>query len=321
MQEELIEILGDRIATTYRVFSHDARDLSCIERIGRSSRGTPIELNRRYLESDLKVVTGLVEPHFMAGYSGGRKSVAVGLTSVKAIRHLHGTRFLEHPAARNCELIQNPLHAELTEIATTVGTDFCVNVVIDAERRMGDVFCGDIVKAHEAACNFAEQYCVINTDAPFDIVVTSAAGYPLDTTFYQAIKGLVGALGILSQGGHIVLAAECSKGLGSPEFRQVLDNLRQIGDFGRFIAHISETENFVVDQWEAEMLVKALRKGKIFLFSEGISEHDWPLTHSQRIESVEAGFSQAVANSVANPRIAVIPEGPYVIPLFEGGLA
>jgi len=316
--KEIVEILGDEIANTCEISCHDARDSSGIARIGYSSTGTPIEINRHYLESDIKIVTGLVEPHFMAGYSGGRKSVAVGLTSIEAIKHLHGTKFLEHPEARNCELAQNPLHAELTEIAISTGADFSVNIVINAERRIGGIFCGDIVRAHDAACKFAERYSVIDANAPFDIVVTTAAGYPLDTTFYQAIKGLVGALGILSRGGQIILAAECSKGLGSPEFRRVLDNLCQIRDFGRFIAHISEAKNFVLDQWEVEMLVKALRRGEIFLFSEGISEQDWPLTHSARVESVEAGLSRAIANSVQSPRIAVIPEGPYVIPINKG---
>lgn len=314
-KEEIIEIFGEAIAARYRILCHDARDSSAITRIGHSFRGTPIEINRRYLESDVKIVTGLVEPHFMAGYSGGRKSIAVGLTSIEAIKHLHGTELLEHPDARNCELAGNPLHTELTEIAIATGTTFCVNAVIDEERRVGGIFCGDIVQAHDAACKFAERYCVVDVETVFDIVVTTAAGYPLDTTYYQAIKGLVGALGILAPGGQIILASECSRGLGSSEFRFLLQELRRIKDYDSLIKHISEPDNFVIDQWEVEMLVKALRRAEVYLFSTGISESDWPLTHTRRVASVEEALSLAVAKSGRNCKVAVIPEGPYVIPL------
>ena len=314
---ELLEMLGDKIVARHQVLVHDARDPSRLIRIGYSSRQTPIDINRTYIESDMKIVTGLVEPHFMAGYSGGRKSVAIGLTSVESVRHLHGPKFLEHQGSSNCELQNNPLHREITEIALLAGIDFCVNAVINAERRVAGVFCGDAVESHNSACEFARQYCVVHVDKPFDIVVTTGAGYPLDTTYYQAIKGLVGSLGILSPQGGIILASECSNGLGSDDFRHVLQNLRNVKDYDRFLAHISVPDNFAIDQWEVEMLIKALRRGKIFLFSEGIPEHDWSLTFATKIKSVEDGISHAIATRGGHPRIAVIPEGPYVIPFAD----
>jgi nickel-dependent lactate racemase len=314
-EEELAEIVDEEIIAAYRVLSHNARDESSIKSIGHTSSGTPIEINRTYLESDLKIVVGLVEPHFMAGYSGGRKSVAVGLTSVESIKHLHGTRFLEHPGARNCELVRNPLHAELTEIAEVAGIDFCVNAVIDARRNIGGIFCGEAVQSHRSACEFAERYCAVRADGPFDIVITTAAGYPLDTTYYQAIKGLVGALEILTPGGGIILASECGDGLGSAEFRHMLEHLGECDDYEDFVRHISEPANFVIDQWEVEMLVKALRKGEIYLYSTGLSDSDWPLTFAHRVESVEHGMSLATARHGGTPRIAAIPEGPYVMPM------
>ena len=314
-EEELVEILDGEIIAAYRVLSHDARDESSIKRIGHTSSGTPIEINRAYLESDLKIVVGLVEPHFMAGYSGGRKSVAVGLTSVESIKHLHGTQFLEDPGARNCELAHNPLHAELTEMAEVAGIDFCVNAVIDAQRRIGGIFCGDAVQSHRAAYEFAGKYCTIRTDSLFDIVITTAAGYPLDSTYYQAVKGLVGALDVLAPGGGIILASKCDDGLGSDEFRRVLKHLGSFDDYEGFIRDISEPANFVIDQWEVEMLVKALRKGEVYLYSTGISDSDWPLTFAHRVESMEQGLSLAIARHGGTPRIAVIPEGPYVVPM------
>ncbi len=316
---ELAEILGEEIAAGYRVVIHDARDPSSIARVGSTSRGTPIEINRTYMESDLRLVVGLVEPHFMAGYSGGRKSVAVGLTSVESIKHLHGTKFLEHPGSGNCELTANPLHAELTEIALAAGVDFCVSAVIDADRRIGGIFCGDLVRSHAEACEWTERYCTARAEKPFDVVVTTGGGYPLDTTYYQAVKGLVGALGVLSPGGAVIIAAECSDGLGSGEFRRVLQNLRNLGDYDKFVRHISRLGSFVIDQWEVEMLVKVLRRTKIYLYSTGIAGPDWPLTFAEPVESVEDGIFLASKLIGVVPRIAVIPEGPYVVPLSDDG--
>ncbi len=315
---ELIEILGGEIAARYEIISHDARKASSVVRIGRTSRGTPMEINRVYMESDLRLVVGLVEPHFMAGYSGGRKAVSVGLTSVESIKHLHGTKFLENPGAGNCELEANPLHAELTEIALAAGVDFCVSAVIDADRSVGGVFCGDLVGSHAEACDFAGRYCLAQTEESFDVVLTTGGGYPLDTTYYQAVKGLVGALGVLSPGGGIILAAECSDGLGSGEFRSVLEDLREIGDYNMFLERISEPDNFVIDQWEAEMLVKALRRAKIFLYSTGIPECDRHLTFAESIGSIEEGLSLAAGARGNTRRMAVIPEGPYVVPMNDG---
>jgi len=316
-RDELVEMLGEKILAKYAVLSHNARSQSDIKRLGYTSSGTPIDVNRLYMESDLKIVASLVEPHFMAGYSGGRKSIAIGLTSVEAVKHLHGTKFLEDTGSRNCELVNNPLHAELTEIATAAGCDFCVNAVIDTERRPAGVFAGDLVLAHNRACEFAERFAIITVDDSFPVVVTTSAGYPLDTTFYQAVKGLVGALGILSPGGSIVLAAECSNGLGSKEFRQMLERLVRLRSLDAFLQYISEPANFTIDQWEVEMLMKALRRGTVYLYSTGIAESDWPLTHAARVDSVEEGVSLALASAARDARIAVIPEGPYVIPVSK----
>jgi nickel-dependent lactate racemase len=317
-REELVEMLGEDILSRYPIVIHNSRNPSEIERLGYTLRGTPIDINRLYVESELKMVTGLVEPHFMAGFSGGRKSVAVGLTSVDAIKHLHGPDLLEHPQARNCALSGNPLHEELTEMAMRTGVDFCVNVVLDSERRIGGIFCGDLIEAHKVACDFASRYCVLKTDKSFEVVLTTAGGYPLDTTYYQAVKGLVGALDVVTPGGAIILAAECSHGLGSGEFRQVLCEFGGCGnDYDEFLKHISRPDNFVIDQWEVEMLVKALKRNKVYVFSAGISQEDWPLTYAQRVEFAEEGVSLAITNARKPHRIAVIPEGPYIIPMVQ----
>jgi len=313
-EAELIEMLGEKVLSRHKIHTHNARDRMGAKRLGFTQSGIPMDINLRYLESDLKIVVGLVEPHFMAGFSGGRKSVAIGLTSTEAIRHLHGPALLEHPNTRNCVLQENPLHAELLEIATAAGADFCVNVVLGDDKQIGRIFAGDLLYAHLEACSFANRYLTQHQAGLFDVVLTSSAGYPLDTTFYQAVKGLVGALDILAPGGTIILAAECSQGLGSLEFRKVLQLLGTCETHSKFIAEIGKPPAFMLDQWEVEMLVKALKKGKVSLFSEGLCEEDFPLTQARRISSVEEGISLAL-NDWPEARIAVIPEGPYFIPM------
>jgi nickel-dependent lactate racemase len=202
-------------------------------------------------------------------------------------------------------------------MATMAEADFSINALINAEHRLAGVFCGDLLAAHAAACSFAERHCLVRTEQPFDIVVTTAAGYPLDTTYYQAVKGLVGALGILAPAGGIVLASECSKGIGSPEFRAGLERLERIGEHDEFVRHISDARNFTIDQWEVEMLVKALRRGDVYLVSGGIPPEDRHLTCATWARSVEEALSHACAGRRNDVRIAVIPEGPYAIPVSD----
>lgn len=313
-RDELEEMLPEQVLARHSIHSHDARDATAIERLGFTRSGIPIDVNRLYLESNVKIVTGLVEPHFMAGYSGGRKSIAIGLTSVEAVALLHGPALLEHPGSRNCSLQANPLHAELVEIAEAAGADMNVSVVVDASRRVGKICAGGLARSHLDACRFAGRYATRCGSDLFDIVITTAAGYPLDTTYYQAVKGLVGALDILAPGGHIVLAAECSAGLGSADFRAGLRLLREIGDYDNFLEYIARPENFRIDQWEVEMLVKALRRATISVFSGGLPDSDWPLTRVGQIRSVEEGLRLSLQACGPAARMAIIPEGPYFIP-------
>jgi nickel-dependent lactate racemase len=312
---ELRDILGEEISSSYAVISHNARDGSAIKRLGFTGSGIPMDINKLYVESDLKVVVGLVEPHFMAGFSGGRKSIAVGLTSVDAIRHLHGPALLEQAHTRNCSLKRNLLHGELMEIATAAAVDMSVNVVMDAERRIGGVFVGDLMRSHREACVFASQYVSEPGAGLFDIVVTTSAGHPLDATYYQAVKGLVGVLDILKPGGSIIIAAECRNGLGSAEFCSMLEVLHEIGDYDLFLKRIADPRNFCIDQWEVEMLVKALRKAKIYLFSDKLAQGDYALAQARPIPSVEAGMEHALSDAGPHARVAVVPEGPYFVPM------
>src|SRR5437660_4995126 len=198
---ELEEMLGPDIVAQYRVENHDGKNREEHDYLGITPRGVPVYLDRRYVRADLKITTGLIEPHLMAGYSGGRKVICPGIAGLETVKVWHGPRFLEHPLA-DCGIVEgNPVHEENTRIALMAGCDFIVNVCLDGQRRVTWVGAGDMLAAWQEGVRFVEQVVRVPVPAPLDVVVTSAAGYPLDTTWYQAIKGLTGAMSITKKSG------------------------------------------------------------------------------------------------------------------------
>lgn len=311
--EELREVVGsDEVLRTVRVENHFARDDGAHADLGRTSSGIPIRIDRRFVEADLKIATGLVEPHFMAGYSGGRKVVAPGIAHADTILAFHGPKVLEHPNSANCVIEGNPLHEAQIEIVRAIGGIAALNVAIDEDRRIGFVNFGGIEAGHLEAVEFMRKSAEVPLPRRFRTVVTSGAGYPLDATYYQTVKGMVGALDILEPGGTVVIASECSEGMGSGEFVAAQRLLRESGP-ERFLEIISKRGRPRIDEWQTEMLVKALRAGTVKLYTTGLSEAERRDACVESVPSVE----DAVAASVrahGDPDIAVIPEGPYVIP-------
>jgi nickel-dependent lactate racemase len=315
--EELAEIVGSPdILRTIRIENHFAKDRQAHVDLGTTSGGIPIMIDRRFAEADLKIVTGLVEPHFMAGYSGGRKVVAPGVAYQDTILMFHSARILEHCKAANCVTEGNPLHNEQIEIVRAIGDVVAVNVVIDEGRRLGFVNFGEVEASHAQAVAFMRKYAEIRIPRRFKTIVTTSAGYPLDKTYYQTVKGMVGVMDILAPGGTIIIASECSEGMGSPEFVEAQRLLCEVGP-DRFMSILEIRDKALIDEWEAEMLLKPLRVGHIQLYSTGLPESERDLVFVEMVPSVE----EAVAASVrahGDTEIAVVPEGPYVIPLYGG---
>ncbi len=313
-EAQLRETLTGAVVDRYPVVNHRARIGAQQAHLGTTSTGIPIHVDRRYVESDLKVLTGLIEPHFMAGYSGGRKLVAPGLVGVETIEYLHGPKILEHPRATTGVLDGNPLHEASLEIARRAGVDFILNVSLDEDRRITGVFAGELEQAHLHGVSHVDSMVVASVEEPVDIVVTSSAGYPLDTTFYQAVKGMVGVLDILREGGSIVIAAGCADGIGSAEFEGLL---RMTTDIDAFLESIQQPGVFTIDQWEIEELVKALKKGQIYLYTDGLNDDDVRDCLVEPVPSVEAGIARALERHGSDATIAVVPKGPYVIPRVQ----
>lgn len=308
--EELVEILGADLAARYRVENHHGQILQEHTYLGDSPRGVPVWIDSRYVAADLKITVGLIEPHLMAGFSGGRKLICPGIAALETVKVWHGPRFLEDPRA-DCGILDgNPVHEENTWIGRCAGCDFIVNVVLDDQRRPLKFVAGDMEAAFLEGVNFVRGVVTDTLSQPVDIVVTSSAGYPLDTTFYQSIKGMTGALPIVKQGGTIIIAASLSEGIGSPQFQQLF---RENADLGSFLERIESGDYFVMDQWQLEELAKVRRKASVTMVSDGLPPEVLTGLFVQAAPSVEAAVEEALAAHGPDATIAVIPKGPYVL--------
>jgi len=313
--DELRELVGnDWVLQTVKVENHIAQDDAAHVEIGITSRGTRVKLDRRFVDADLKIATGLVEPHFMAGYSGGRKVIAPGVAHAETIGTFHNTRFMENPAVRNCNFDGNALHADQLEIVKMLGKVYALNTCLDEQRRLAFVNFGEIVASHQQAVTFMRTSAEVPLERRYRCVITSSAGYPLDKTYYQTIKGMIGALGALEKGGTLLIASECSEGLGSPEFRQAQAVLVEKGIDG--FLHEARSRNVArMDEWQSVKLIEALRDYRVHLYATGLDAPQQRLTgvtyHTDWSQAVAAVLAEANADEVA-----VIPEGPYVIPFL-----
>lgn len=314
--EELLELVGDRwIFENVRIENHDARDSTSLVRLGETATDRiPIVLNRRVVEAQLRIATGLVEPHFMAGYSGGRKVIAPGVAGEETIRTFHNYRFMSDPRAMNCNLDGNPLHRGQLEILKVLGRVYAVNTVIDEQRKLSFVNFGDCQLSHLQAVEFVRNFAEIPVDRKFSTVVTSAAGYPLDKTYYQTVKGMVGPIQILNESGTLIVASACEEGLGSSEFREAQLSLIRMGTHG-FLDSIRTKPLADIDGWQSQMQIRATNAGRVQLYSRGLSKADRQATGIEMIDSVEQAIADSMAQS-RDPSVAFIPEGPYVVPLF-----
>ena len=265
--EEIDTIVGPEIAAKYRIVSHDAKVLADHRHLGTTGRGTPVYVDGRFVAADLHITLGFIEQHLMLGFSGGRKLIAPGLAAQETIKVLHSPRFIREPKATEGSIANNPLHADLLEIARMARHDFMLDVTLTQERAISGVFAGDPVKAHAAGVAFVEQTCLERLDEPVDAVITSSAGYPLDLTFYQCVKGITAAQHMVKPGGRILIVAQCAEGVGSPEFARKLAEMR---DFRSFLDEIHSAV-VEVDQWQLEKLALVGEKFDLFFYTPGVT--------------------------------------------------
>jgi nickel-dependent lactate racemase len=308
-EEEIREICGPEIASAYNVVNHHARILTEHRHLGDTSTGTPVYIDERFVSADLRITLGFIEPHLMLGYSGARKLIAPGLAAQETIKVLHSPRFMRDSRTHEGSIADNPLHRELLEIARMAQHDFILDVALARDRRIAGVFAGHPEEAHRKGVEFVSRALLETLDAPVDAVITTAAGYPLDLTFYQSVKGITAAQHILKPGGRILLAAACEEGAGAPEFQQML--LDSPPD-REFLAAI-QGRPVTVDQWQLEKLAMVTTRYKLFCYVPGLpAEYRanlWGRAFPTFPDALSAFFEGLPADAV----IAVIPEGPYVL--------
>jgi len=308
-ESEIQEIVGPEIASTYRVVNHNARNLSEHRYLGKTSTGTPVYVDERFAAADLHITLGFIEPHLMLGYSGARKLIAPGLAAQETIKVLHSPRFMRDPRTHEGSIEDNPLHRELLEIAAMARHDFIADVALTRKREIAGVFAGDPVEAHRTGVAFVSRVMLETLSEPADAVITTSAGYPLDLTFYQAVKGITAAQHIVRPGGRILLLAACEEGPGAPEFREMLASAPPAMDYLKQI----EDRPVVVDQWQLEKLAMVTRKADLFYYVPGLAASFYPSLWGTAYKSPGEALAALTRGLPRGARIALIPEGPYVL--------
>jgi nickel-dependent lactate racemase len=313
---ELVSMLGREIVGRYRVVNHEAQDPATLVPVGRSPDGQLVLLNRQYVEADRRIVLGFIEPHFMAGFSGGCKGIFPALADLGSILRYHDARTIGDPRSTWGLLERNPTQALIRHNAGLMAPDFCINVTLNRERAITRLFCGDVTLAHDAGCAFSKQTAMVACERPFPIVVTTNSGYPLDQNLYQTVKGMSAAAQIVAPGGYIATAARCNDGF--PEhgnFRKLLFDHAS----PRALLDTIEAPGFsLYDQWEAQLLALIQLKARVGLLSE-LSPADVQRAFLEPIEDVGAAVSRELARIGRDAPVAVLPEGPQTIPYVRSG--
>ena len=305
--KELEALVGPRIAAEYTIINHCCDDPREYRRIHELDKA-PIEINARYLDADLKILTGLIEPHPFAGFSGGAKSILPGLSSFETMKYMHSYEMIAHPGVDNCILEGNPFYEATLQVARLAGVDFVLNVVINKEKETAGVFAGEVAAAHLAGCRMVEAFSVIPLEEPADLIITTGGGHPLDATFYQSTKGLIGARAICRKGGTVVVVCACEQGVGSDNFCELVDACRGEEAFRRRYA---DPDHFILDQWAVQRFYQALgRMGDVLVYSPGLSASQLEPFGLSKIHDLQHTLDRL---SREHGRIAVIPQGPYVV--------
>lgn len=309
---EIREIVGDEIASTVRVVNHHARELGEHRALGTTASGTPVYIDERFVRAGLHITLGFIEPHLMLGYSGGRKLIAPGLAAQETIKVLHSSKFMRDVRACEGSIGENPLHHELLEIARMARHDFLLDVTLGpgkpGSRPITGVFAGDPVKAHAAGVEWISGVMLETVDSPVDAVITTAAGYPLDLTWYQAIKGVTAAQHIVRDGGTILLLAACSEGTGAAEFTRMFNTM---GD-REFMKKI-EGAPVEVDQWQLEKLAMVTERVNVMWFVPGVPREMQSKVWGRTFASAQEAVNALTKELSPGAKVAVVPEGPYVL--------
>ncbi|MDR3541490.1 MAG: nickel-dependent lactate racemase [Desulfosporosinus sp.] len=313
-REEFVEMLGEAVVDTVRIINHHCHEKSELTHLGTSCFGCEVYLNKEYVEADFRIVTGFIEPHFFAGFSGGPKGIMPGIAGIETILTFHNAKMIGHPMATWGVLENNPLQEMTREVNTFCKPDFLLNVALNGKKEITNVFAGELIAAHAMGCAYVKDHAMVKCNQRFDVVVTTNSGYPLDQNLYQAVKGMNAAQMIVKQGGTIICAAECIEGM--PEHGNFVKILDMRDTPSELLAMINEPSFQVFDQWEAQRLAMIQEWAEVFIYST-LPDDSVRIAKLTPIKSIEQTLRELSDKYGDNMSIAVLPLGPLTIPFIE----
>ena len=308
---ELEQMLTPAVVANYACVNHEPENDAAHVQFGVTSGGAPALINRHLAHADIRIVTGFIEPHFFAGFSGGPKGIMPGVAALKTVISNHGAHHIGDRRATFGVTEGNPIWEEMRDIALRIGPSFLLNVALNEDREMTGVFAGDLVMAHRAGTQFVRESAMQRVEQPFDIVVTTNSGYPLDMNLYQAVKGMRAAELIVRDGGDVIMAAECSEGVpsGSPHDRL----LRRVPDGEALLARLGEPGFAAPEQWQGQIQALIQRRAAVHLFSS-LSDDVVRAAHLTPCRDIGAFVKERLGPQT---RVAVLPTGPMTIPYIS----
>ena len=308
---ELRQMLGAAIVDNYRCCQHDANADADLVALGRTARGHPVRVNRQFLEADVRILTGFIEPHFFAGFSGGPKGVLPSIAGAESVHSNHGYEMISHPNATWGVTAGNPIWEEMREVALRANPTFLINVTLNSARQITGVFAGEMLAAHAAGCAFVKEHAMVPVSAPFDIVITTNRGYPLDQNLYQCVKGLSAANRIVRAGGAIILAAACADGL--PDHGRYAALLAEAGSPQAVLDMVARPGFSQPDQWQVQIQAKIQLHAEVFVHSAGLTDPQIQRALLRPCPDIAQAVARIEAELGRPATICVLPEGPQTI--------
>ena len=316
-REELVGMLGEEVVSRCRIVQNDARAVGDHVAVGTTRSGNEIRIQKDFAACSFKILTGFIEPHFFAGFSGGGKAIMPGMAHLDTVMRNHNARNIDDANATWAVLDGNPLREEVEEAVAFVRPDFLVNVALNRDRKVTRAFSGDVAAAYRAGTEFVRKTAMVEVASPFDIVVTTNSGWPLDLNLYQAVKGMSAAARVTRPGGSIIVAAECRDGL--PDHGSFGRLLREAGSLDDLLARIRSPGFCMDDQWEAQILALIAKKADVYVHADGLTPEQVTLARLRPCASIDDQVRILLGKYGRDARICVLPEGPQTVPYCAAG--
>ena len=312
---EIESMVGIEVARGYRIINHNSFDDDALEVVGHlDGEHGDLKINREYVRADKRILLGFIEPHFMAGFSGGYKAVFPGIAGIEAIMYYHRAEVIGHPRSTWGVLEDNPTQTQIREYGSMLPVDFCINVTMNRKHEITRIFCGNTFAVHEQGCAFVKETAMVSCERPFPIVITSNSGHPLDQNLYQTVKGMCAAAEIISSGGLIVTCARCNDGF--PDHGNFTDLLREYQSPQALLDAITVPGFHMMDQWQAQKLAQVQITASVALYSEIVAEELMGV-QIEPVVDLDTFLEHKLGALGPEVPVAVLPEGPMSIPYLS----